>query len=312
LFSLDIQTFTVISIRDLLDGHDINDQIYKRMNQRFGIQVNTAVVTRDRQLMYNLYKQAEELPSTTTTQHIASQGFILDGDLFRSNDGIRVAFRKMDGRPFAMKMCTLSEFERAKLWLEKSSGKEVSKFIVEHIMEKFQDKYFLFMPLYPAILESCELVSAYSLRNFYFQMVDALECLHQFGFIHNDVKPSNILISTEGNYILADLGSLTPPNARSASTRAYVPDDMWDAQANRIIQLAAPSTDWWMLAMTLYEKGCGGNIGSGAREPTKNELIKLLRGINSTQLPREILSDLFEKLGVGDDNDGAAAAATNN
>jgi len=283
-----------------LDGHAIDDQVYQRMNQRYGIQINTAVTTGDRELMLNLYKQTEELPSTTTTHHIDSVGFVLDGDLFRASDSIRMAYRKSDGRPFAVKMCTRIEYDKATLWLEKSKGKVVSKFIVEHFLENFHGKYFLFMPLYPATLESFELVSVHSVRTFYSNMVEALECLHDIGFIHNDVKSSNILVSTEGNYILADLGSLSDPGTRSASTRAYVPDDMWDAQANRVQQLAAAS----MLAMTLYEKACGGSVGEGSREKTTSELVACLRGQDTAVLPVDVLSGLFEKLGV--DGDGAA------
>jgi serine/threonine protein kinase len=293
----------------------VDRDIYARMNQRFGVMVNNALLSQDESLMLRAYESAQALPSTTTTQHIASTGFIVDGDLFRGNEQILMAFHKDSGSPYAMKLASKSEYDRVKEWKDKTETKTVSKFIVEHTLEDFRNKLFLFMPLYPATLEYAPNLSTDVACKFYSQLVDALECFHGFGFIHNDVKPSNILISTDGNFLLADLGSLSKANERSASTQAYVPIDMWDSKNGRITQKAQVSTDWWMLAMTLYDKACGGPVGEGSKEKTTHELLGCFFPDKSSSfkfvsMKESLLSNLANKLGVVRDNQTRVAQAS--
>ena len=59
------------------------------------------------------------------------------------------------------------------------------------------------------------------------------------------VKPANILISSPGAFILADLGSVVRFDQRSACTRAYLPRECWVDDRSPI---ASPEVDWWMLA----------------------------------------------------------------
>ena len=65
---------------------------------------------------------------------------------------------------------------------------------------------------------------------------------------------SNILIATNGDFILTDLGSLVPFKNRTASTKAYVPRELWTNPSGPI---AEASVDWWMLAMVIFERACG-------------------------------------------------------
>ena len=39
-------------------------------------------------------------------------------------------------------------------------------------------------------------------------MNDALTCLHKHEYAHMDVKPSNICINSNGDFVLIDLGSV--------------------------------------------------------------------------------------------------------
>lgn len=109
------------------------------------------------------------------------------------------------------------------------------------------------------------------------------------------VKPANILITSSGDFILADLGSIVRVDQRSASTRAYLPREMW---VEGRPPLASPHVDWWMLAMTIYEKVCGGEIG-GSTEPTKEDVKKRLTGAAGgvvSNIPQDILNILIPNL----------------
>ena len=75
-----------------------------------------------------------------------------------------------------------------------------------------------------------------------------LECLHNHGFAHKDVKSGNICIDNNGDFVLIDFGSTVKFGSESASSFAYVPADI-DVSAG-----ATALIDWWMFAMTVYER----------------------------------------------------------
>jgi serine/threonine protein kinase len=89
-----------------------------------------------------------------------------------------------------------------------------------------------------------------------------------------DVKPENILISTSGEFILGDLGSVVKFGEKTKSTKAYIPHDMQEKDTNQ--QTGSAEIDWWMFAMVFCEKAAGHNAGEGAREPKTNEIRGLL------------------------------------
>jgi serine/threonine-protein kinase len=87
------------------------------------------------------------------------------------------------------------------------------------------------------------------------QVAEALQVLHDAGWIHGDVKPANIVVSTAGHATLVDLGSVQHRAQPLRSwerpligTLAYVAPEM--LVTDRAIDAAA---DIYSLGATLYE-----------------------------------------------------------
>jgi serine/threonine protein kinase len=92
-----------------------------------------------------------------------------------------------------------------------------------------------------------------------------------------DIKPSNICITNDGDFVVADLGSVEQFGVASQSTDAYIPSDHL-----RNGRRASQDTDWWMLAVTLCEKMFQFPVGNAA-PPTKREVLDILSASKAVQ-----------------------------
>jgi serine/threonine protein kinase len=85
------------------------------------------------------------------------------------------------------------------------------------------------------------------------EVADSLEYAHQQGFVHRDVKPSNILLGEDGRVFLTDFGiaatvdELAGENRQSVGTLAYMsPEQLRGESLDR-------RTDIYSLGVVLYE-----------------------------------------------------------
>lgn len=102
-------------------------------------------------------------------------------------------------------------------------------------------------------------------------VLEALRVCHQHGVIHRDIKPNNILLSTEGIAKLADFGLATAYSVHHDSIAAhtgstgfflgtprYAPPEVWDGERPK------PDWDLYSLGLVLYEGLTGKPVYEGA------------------------------------------------
>eukprot|EP01039_Chlorochromonas_danica_P012145 gene12145-13810_t len=247
------------------------------MVRKFGWSVDIAIRTNDTELLAGAYEDALKLPSVQTTVELERNGFVLDGVLINGNDNLQICFKR--SVPHVLKICSPQEYERAKNFEYVLKSQEPCKWIISFDLYERHLKFFMFMPLHPVTLQHLPFLDSTSASLFWTCLSGALDFLHKNGYAHNDVKPPNILINSCGEFILTDLGSLVLFNTRSASTQAYIPRELWDHKNGRG-PVASINADYWMLAMTIFEKVCGGDIG-GAESPKQSTIIEAIKASSS-------------------------------
>ena len=92
------------------------------------------------------------------------------------------------------------------------------------------------------------------------QLIEGLYALHSSGKLHRDVKPSNVLVTSEGRVVILDFGliaELTPLHVGEASfisggTPAYMPPEEGAGA------MPSEAGDWYSVGVTVYEALTGG------------------------------------------------------
>ena len=86
------------------------------------------------------------------------------------------------------------------------------------------------------------------------QLVDGIESLHSHGYVHCDIKPSNILITEVGRIVILDLG-LARPFLRGQQRRAKCIGGtaayMSPEQAS--VESPQPPSDWFSFGVVMFE-----------------------------------------------------------
>lgn len=103
------------------------------------------------------------------------------------------------------------------------------------------------------------------------QIILAISSLHDFGYIHRDIKPHNILIDSSGHIRLADFGSCVRASAVNSETSAPIgTPDYISPEILSVIEgrtggggsghQESPysyETDWWSLGIVIFESFYG-------------------------------------------------------
>lgn len=90
------------------------------------------------------------------------------------------------------------------------------------------------------------------------QVLDALECVHNEGIWHLDLKPANIMLDRKGNAILIDFGASkqlrnsSGDSLSTSSAMAYTPGYASSEQMEQNIEKFGPWTDLYSLGATMF------------------------------------------------------------
>ena len=240
-----------------------------RCRRRLGSLVQQAVSERNPDVAKQAYDEAEALPQTATEIKLKVEGYELNGSLHAVNTNIIMCWKGTV--PCLLKTLTEKEFNRGKVFLEALGGREIENLTTFEIA-LYESKRFMIMPHFSSNLEPLRSLSVKDGQKLVSQISIALSGIHELGFNHMDVKPSNICIRENGDFVLVDLGSVVRRDDYSESTAAYVPRDFQERRSHGKRYLADDRVDWLMLGVTVAEKVYGLAVGGSKDPPTIAEL----------------------------------------
>ncbi|HEY0985508.1 MAG TPA: serine/threonine-protein kinase, partial [Kofleriaceae bacterium] len=96
------------------------------------------------------------------------------------------------------------------------------------------------------LTDYCRGASAEELRAVFGRVARAIGELHVRGQLHRDVKPGNILVTSDGTVRVLDFG-LASATGPVSGTLAYMAPELFDGRA------ASAASDWYSFGVVLYE-----------------------------------------------------------
>jgi len=93
------------------------------------------------------------------------------------------------------------------------------------------------------------------------EIINGLNAIHKYGFIHRDIKPGNVLVDETGHLKLADFGTCIKMAKNSNKcqfktgpcTPDYVCPEVFRNQMQGKTSYYGPELDWWSFGCMLYE-----------------------------------------------------------
>ena len=134
--------------------------------------------------------------------------------------------------------------------------------VVRYVSSSVTQSYLVIVMEYLAGGSLCKLIQLFgaldpeSVRRFACNMLRGLECLHEHGIIHCDVKPANVLLGTNGICKLTDFGSVV--NRKKARVGEATVDDLKGTPVYMAPEVAngddpTEASDVWSFGMSVLE-----------------------------------------------------------
>lgn len=107
---------------------------------------------------------------------------------------------------------------------------------------------------FKSFVQNDDSIDEQSLKSLILRIVDGLDQVHQYGFLHRDIKPVNLIIRNDGSPVLLDFGAARPTDADAGAHTAYVsagytPIEQYQEGDGMEV---GPWTDIYSLGATVY------------------------------------------------------------
>lgn len=270
--------FGMTSFEDLLirGKIDVNHNVVARARRRFSSQMFLAMAENKVESAIEVYEQTLALPQTATEATLSLEGYELNGLWHSGNDNLVICFK--DTVPHLLKALTPKEISRGSSLFSDLKDQTPNPYLTTFELRTHDKKTFMIMPFYPSTLESLRKLSLVSGVRLFNQVGSALYYLHSLNYNHMDIKPANICLRENGDFVLIDLGSVARKLDTSESTVVYLPRDFQPRNKHtpNSKYKAVNVNDWLMLGMTIAEKVYGLEVGGRPPPPTVADLITIL------------------------------------
>ncbi|KAL3906449.1 MAG: hypothetical protein SGILL_009266 [Bacillariaceae sp.] len=252
----------------------------------------------------DLYYTASRIPRSATEIVLRKQGISVAQPFAASDPGKAVllhAFR--DGYPMILKVSPPSSIKHEVSVMEKIKHDASKNYLVVIEEVKFESATIeaidangdssvpyarvrsgLLMKHFQTTLAQCKIaLSEKVLLKYGNQLKRAIQHMHENGYCHLDIKPSNVFL-LEGNCFLGDYGAAKPIGHEITEvTRNYYPTDF--------PFLAERMTDYLLLAKTLLEMYR--EIDSPVRPMSTEDILGAIQGVK-TEGVRDLLTSCFD------------------
>lgn len=280
----------VPSVEDVVRRAGItpNATIIRRMSYFYPRHV-TAIQGGDTGLAAELYRRASAHPDTASTRNflIGKDITILEGSGSFATQ--TVVYGHRNHVPVAVKILSKDVHGKELSRLVHLASKEISCASIIKFVLLSQDCYhFLVMPRLVSSLLEINHFFPESQKAFWTGIVAAVEYLHEQGLAHLDIKPANVGVDQDGNFILIDVDNVARLNDVTKVTDEYVPLDFTIRHEGECI--ARADIDFGLIATTLLAK-----LKKESAIP-RRYLVEVLGMLEANRCEKGVMDQLSTKL----------------